>query len=1194
MSNCPALAELEAVATPALREHVGHCASCRIVVELIEERRHELDERARANECVKFEMLIAARGEGTIGPSAGQLLAEHLAECGACAAVAATMPPVATNGSASSLPAVSPSAYALGREVARGGMGRILAAEDLRVGRSVAVKELLGNAPSLAARFEREARVTARLQHPGVVPIYEIGRWPDGTPFYAMRMVEGRTLRETIADRATLDERLALLPAVIAAADAVAFAHGKRIIHRDLTPNNVLVGAHGDTVVIDWGLAKDLSEPAEEAAATPYRDVSTASSNLTSAGAIIGTAAYMPPEQARGASVDERADVYALGAILYHVLAGAAPYKASASDEVVRKVQAGPPRALAELAPGAPRDLTSIVDKAMARDPIARYPSARELADELRRFQTGRLVEAHHYSRGERARRWLRAHRAAVFATTAAAVALAVAGTIGVVGVLRERDRAETKQRESHEVNVTLLAEQGRQELLAGHPNRALPFLSAAYTEGDRSADTRFMIAAATSALDSRRFVLHGRPSPAKQIRIERERLLVIRDDAVEVWELVRGTRVAVLEARDAHLADATLSPDRSRLAAWSDSSSSIFLFDVTSGVSRAFAGHAERVLYAGFAGQWLVSVALDGTWRRWDLATGSSQAFAIGALRRGGGGPAGFGAPKLDRDGSRLLALRTDGTAEVWDVAQGKRLGQFHVDKGYGATLSSNGARAIVWNVDTVAAWDVASGRQLGTTRGPGYHIMASGFRPDGAEVFVSGDRGELDVWTSDLTKRVSTLPVAAGLHGLSWLGHGRMIVASIAAWHQLSLVDPDLEASIMSEDRLPQTFGVSEDGAYFAFAGDEGTVEVFDLGALPLRRRMFVGDAVGNSGSPDAARVATYDADGVVTLRDNDHDGRSVTDVPLRAPVSVSATRTVALGADDQLVVLDNSDGHVTHRWPVSEKPTDIQLSLDGRRLVVLGTGVRLIDLDTGRDLIELADKVLGAQLADDGHTLVALDDRRRLIVWDVEANRAVATIQLPGEVMWWRLLSLSSDGKRVAAPIRKGGGFVLHLYDATSGKQLATIDASFIGTFGGGNMIAGSMDGLLHVLRADDGIETHRFPIETGMSVPQATPDGTRFVVGNPDGSSEVRSLVDGRPLARFKIRSASPAIDFDKRTFEYGLTVGTVTDSFFVAGNEGSALAVWDIHLETRSPAEIARLVAERVPWRLQDGRLVPTR
>src|SRR5689334_4275166 len=177
----------------------------------------------------------------------------------------------AGEGDHAELPVVEPSAYARGPEVARGGMGRVIAARDLRVGRPVAVKELLVRTPARAARFEREARLTARLQHPGIVPIYEIGRWPDGKPFYAMRMVPGRTLHQAIEEARSLAARLAVLPALIAASEAVAYAHGRRIIHRDLKPTNILVGSYGETVVIDWGLAKDLSEEpgAEEVEAEP-------------------------------------------------------------------------------------------------------------------------------------------------------------------------------------------------------------------------------------------------------------------------------------------------------------------------------------------------------------------------------------------------------------------------------------------------------------------------------------------------------------------------------------------------------------------------------------------------------------------------------------------------------------------------------------------------------------------------------------------------------------------------------------------------------------------------------------------------------------------------------------------------------------------------------------------------------------
>src|SRR5438045_93937 len=150
---------------------------------------------------------------GAIDPASLNLMMRHLASCEACRTVAGTLAPDDREGDHESLPDVDPADYALGLEIARGGMGRILAARDLRVGRPVAIKELLGRSRGLATRFEREARVTARLQHPGIVPIYEIGRWPDDTPFYSMRLVDGRTLREAIESAPTLAARLGLLPA---------------------------------------------------------------------------------------------------------------------------------------------------------------------------------------------------------------------------------------------------------------------------------------------------------------------------------------------------------------------------------------------------------------------------------------------------------------------------------------------------------------------------------------------------------------------------------------------------------------------------------------------------------------------------------------------------------------------------------------------------------------------------------------------------------------------------------------------------------------------------------------------------------------------------------------------------------------------------------------------------------------------
>src|SRR4051812_2271356 len=157
-------------------------------------------------------------------------------------------------GEPSLLPYVPMTNYRPEREIARGGMGRIVAAEDLRLGRAVALKELIDPVAEQRGRFQREALITARLQHPGIVPVYEAGRWPSGDPFFAMKLVSGRPLDRVIAETATLADRLALLPRLAAAADAIAYAHSQRVIHRDLKPANVLIGEFGETVVIDWGL----------------------------------------------------------------------------------------------------------------------------------------------------------------------------------------------------------------------------------------------------------------------------------------------------------------------------------------------------------------------------------------------------------------------------------------------------------------------------------------------------------------------------------------------------------------------------------------------------------------------------------------------------------------------------------------------------------------------------------------------------------------------------------------------------------------------------------------------------------------------------------------------------------------------------------------------------------------------------
>ena len=189
--------------------------------------------------------------------------------------------------------------YTLGSEIARGGMGRVVEATDAVLGRTVALKEALSNDADAIRRFHRETRITARLEHPSIVPVHDAGTSPAGSPFYVMRKISGRPLEQLVAGAETIEDRLALLPHVVAAANAIAHAHGRGIVHRDIKPANILVGGHGETVVIDWGLAKALDEPNDDDTA-PTTVTSDDDDLKTRAGSVFGTPGFMPPEQLLG------------------------------------------------------------------------------------------------------------------------------------------------------------------------------------------------------------------------------------------------------------------------------------------------------------------------------------------------------------------------------------------------------------------------------------------------------------------------------------------------------------------------------------------------------------------------------------------------------------------------------------------------------------------------------------------------------------------------------------------------------------------------------------------------------------------------------------------------------------------------------------------------------------------------------
>jgi len=310
--------------------------------------------------------------------------------------------------------------------VARGGMGAVYLAEDTLLGRRVALKvlDLPDLTGELAARMLREAQIVARLEHPGIVPVHDVGRMADGRVFYAMKFVRGSRLDEHVTSSTMLADRLRIFQKIC---DAVAFAHALGVLHRDLKPQNIMVGPFGEVLVMDWGVAKVLresAEPPEQSGDSRTHDErsrvagalpTSASPQRTEHGVVLGTPGYMAPEQARGEieRLDERTDVYALGAILQFLLTGRAPD--AASTGAFARDPSGTLAARSHRSSNTiPRPLEAIRAKAMAHDSTGRYRSAQELSADVARYLDGLPVIAYPEGVLAKAQRVVSRHRVAV------------------------------------------------------------------------------------------------------------------------------------------------------------------------------------------------------------------------------------------------------------------------------------------------------------------------------------------------------------------------------------------------------------------------------------------------------------------------------------------------------------------------------------------------------------------------------------------------------------------------------------------------------------------------------------------------------------------------------------------------------------------------------------------------------------
>ena len=341
---------------------------------------------------------------------------------------------------------VSDGRYRIRGEIGRGGMGKVLLVHDGRIGRDVALKmiaeprgagskeEQSKSKSTGLRRFIREVQLSGRLEHPSIVPVYDMGETGEGSPYYTMRYVEGRSMAEALRECKSLADRLALLPHFRDICNAMAFSHARGVIHRDLKPSNVILGRFGETMIIDWGLAKTQGDTGEtdepdRRLARELRHYQEADGEDTMYGAALGTPAYMSPEQALGhvEDIDQLSDVYSLGAILYEILTGVPPHTGGSPHVIMLRVVDEPIKLVSPLEPDVPGELCAIAEKALQKKKADRYSSSGELARDLSAYLSGEKISSYQYSNWELLYRFFRRNRLIVSA--AFLVMLAVLGT---------------------------------------------------------------------------------------------------------------------------------------------------------------------------------------------------------------------------------------------------------------------------------------------------------------------------------------------------------------------------------------------------------------------------------------------------------------------------------------------------------------------------------------------------------------------------------------------------------------------------------------------------------------------------------------------------------------------------------------------------------------------------------------------